>query len=147
MFKNKNLSKAKNLTSIYDSYIRAFRWATDRIKENGVIGFVTNGSFIDSYSADGLRKTLASEFNKLYIFNLRGNQRTSGEVSRKEGGKIFGSGSRTPVQISILIKNSKVKEKGIIYYHDIGDYLNRSQKLKKILKLNSIEVVSGIRAT
>jgi predicted helicase len=141
----KNLSKAKNLTSIYDSYIRAFRWATDRIKENGVIGFVTNGSFIDSYSADGLRKTLASEFNKLYIFNLRGNQRTSGEVSRKEGGKIFGSGSRTPVQISILIKNSKVKEKGIIYYHDIGDYLNRSQKLKKILKLNSIENINWTR--
>jgi predicted helicase len=141
----KNLSKAKNLTSIYDSYIRAFRWATDRIKENGVIGFVTNGSFIDSYSADGLRKTLVSEFNKLYIFNLRGNQRTSGEVSRKEGGKIFGSGSRTPVQISILIKNSKVKEKGIIYYHDIGDYLNRSQKLKKILKLNSIENINWTR--
>jgi predicted helicase len=141
----KNLSKAKNLTSIYDSYIRAFRWATDRIKENGVIGFVTNGSFIDSYSADGLRKTLASEFNKLYIFNLRGNQRTSGEISRKEGGKIFGSGSRTPVQISILIKNSKVKEKGIIYYHDIGDYLNRSQKLKKILKLNSIENINWTR--
>ena len=66
----KNLSEAKNLTSIYDSYIRAFRWASDRLKDEGIISFVTNGSFIESISADGFRKSLSDEFNKLYIFNL-----------------------------------------------------------------------------
>lgn len=132
-------SKAKHSGSMYDSYIRAFRWASDRIKNDGVISFVTNGSFIDSNSADGFRKVLADEFNKLYIFNLRGNQRTSGDLSKREGGKVFDSGSRTPVQISILIKNSKDKNFGEIYYHDIGDYLNRNQKLKKISKYGSIE--------
>lgn len=76
-------------------------WATDRIEENGIIGFVTNGQFIDASTLCGLRKSLVSEFNSIYCFNLRGDQRTQGELSRKEGGKIFGSGSRTPVAITI----------------------------------------------
>jgi len=135
----KNLSQAKNLTSIYDSYIRAFRWASDRLKDDGIISFVTNGSFIESISADGLRKSLSDEFNKLYIFNLRGNARRSGEIRRKEKGNVFGEGTKTPIAISILIKNSKTNEKGLIYYNDIGDYLSKSQKLKKISKLASIE--------
>ena len=143
----KKFSQATNITSIYDSYIRAFRWASDRIKENGVISFVTNGSFIDSYSADGLRKTLSNEFNKLYIFNLRGNQRTSGELSRKEGGKVFGSGSRAPIQISIFVKNKKEKKLGNIYYYDIGDYLNRDQKLKIISKFKSIKNIPWTKIT
>ena len=86
-------SSATLKNSLYDSYIRAIRWASDRLKDKGVIGFVTNGSFIDGNAADGIRKTLVKEFSRIYIFNLRGNQRTSGELSRKEGGKIFGSGS------------------------------------------------------
>lgn len=93
--------------SLYDSYIKAFRWATDRIEENGIIGFVTNGQFIDASTLCGLRKSLVSEFNSIYCFNLRGDQRTQGELSRKEGGKIFGSGSRTPVAITILLKRKE----------------------------------------
>lgn len=118
--------------SLYDSYVRAFRWATDRIgNNNGIIAFVTNGSFIDGNTADGFRKCLYDEFTTIYCFNLKGNQRTSGEVSRKEGGKIFGSGSRTPVAISILVRNID-KNKHEIKYNDIGNYHSREEKLNII---------------
>ena len=120
----------------YDSYVKAFRWASDRIGNKGIIGFVTNGSFLDSSSTDGLRRSLYKEFNYLYIFNLRGNQRTKGEISRKEGGKIFGSGSRAPIAISVLIKDSSGEHK--LYYHDIGDYLSRNTKLALISKAGDI---------
>jgi predicted helicase len=130
--------------SLYDSYIRAIRWASDRINDAGVIGFVSNGGFIDANAADGLRKCLAEEFSSIYIFHLRGNQRTSGERSRKEGGKIFGSGSRAPIAISLLVKNPGSKEHGKIYFHDIGDYLTREQKLEKIAELASINGITAI---
>jgi predicted helicase len=118
--------------SLYDAYIKAFRWSTDRLdKTGGVICFVSNGAWLDGNSTDGFRKAIEKEFSSIYIFNLRGNQRTSGELSRKEGGKIFGSGSRTPISITLLVKNPDVKtEKATIHYHDIGDYLDREQKLK-----------------
>ena len=132
-------SSATLKNSLYDSYIRAIRWASDRLKDKGVIGFVTNGSFIDGNAADGIRKTLVNDFSHIYIFNLRGNQRTSGEVSRKEGGKIFGSGSRTPVAITIFIKDGLHKGECELYYHDIGDYLNRDEKLNTIAEFKSIE--------
>ena len=122
-------SEATLKNSLYDSYIRAFRWASDRIEDKGIVSFVTNGGWLDGQAMDGFRKTLVDEFNSIYVFNLRGNQRTQGEQSRKEGGKIFGSGSRTPVAITILVKNPDSKEHGVIRYHDIGDYLTREEKL------------------
>ena len=131
-------SSATNKNALYDSYIRAIRWSSDRIKDCGVIGFVTNGGFIEANTADGLRKCLVEEFSNLYIFHLRGNQRTSGERSRKEGGKIFGSGSRSPIAISVLVKNPEAKEHGKIYFHDIGDYLTREQKLEIVSEFGSI---------
>mgnify|MGYP000868168314 FL=1 len=94
--------------SLYDAYIKAFRWSTDRLgKEGGIICFVSNGAWIDGNSTDGFRKVIEKEFSSIYVFNLRGNQRTSGELSRKEGGKIFGSGSRTPITITLLVKQSQ----------------------------------------
>ena len=125
-------SQATNKNALYDSYIRAIRWASDRVGESGIVGFVTNAGFIESNSSDGLRKCLADEFSSIYVFHLRGNQRTSGETSRKEGGKIFGSGSRAPIAISLLVKNPKAAQHGQIYFHDIGDYLSREEKLAKI---------------
>ncbi len=136
-------SEAINKNALYDSYIRAIRWASDRIGENGVIGFVTNAGWIDSAVANGLRKCLAEEFSSLHIFHLRGNQRTSGERSRREGGKIFGQGSRTPVAIAILVKNPASAEKGAIRFHDIGDYLTRDQKLAITERFGSIGGVSA----
>ncbi|WP_168382621.1 DEAD/DEAH box helicase [Acinetobacter indicus] len=135
-------SKAVLSKGLYDSYIRAIRWASDRISAQGVIGFVTNAGFIDTNTADGLRKCLVDEFSSLYIFHLRGNQRTSGERSRQEGGKIFGSGSRAPIAISILVKNPNAEQQGQIYFHDIGDYLSREEKLSRISQFKSINGVS-----
>lgn len=133
----KSLSEYKNTKLLDDSYIRAFRWASDRLSNQfGVIAFVSNGQFIDSKIAKGLRKSLFNEFNHIYIFNLRGDQRTKGETSRKEGGKIFGSGSRTPIAISILVKDGSDKHK--VHYHDIGDYLTRDDKLSILRDKESI---------
>lgn len=128
--------------NLYDSYIRAIRWASDRIGDKGVIGFVTNASFVDSNSMDGLRHCLAKEFSNLYIFHLRGNQRTSGERSRKEGGKIFGSGSRAPIAISILVKNPTADATGQIKIHDIGDYLSQSKKLEMITEFKDLKGIT-----
>lgn len=131
-------SMAQSNKATYDAYIRAFRWATDRIEENGIISFITNGAYIDNKGMDGFRKCLLEEFSSIYVFNLRGNQRTSGEMSKKEGGKIFGSGSRTPVAITCLIKNKNKGKDGYIHYYDIGDYLTREQKLSIIKKFENV---------
>ena len=131
-------SMAQSNKATYDAYIRAFRWATDRIEENGIISFITNGAYIDNKGMDGFRKCLLEEFSSIYVFNLRGNQRTSGEMSKKEGGKIFGSGSRTPVAITCLIKNKNKEKDGYIHYYDIGDYLTREQKLSIIKKFENV---------
>ena len=125
--------------SSYDSYIRAIRWASDRIGESGIIGFVTNAGFIETSSADGLRQCLVEEYSSLYIFHLRGNARTKGEQRRKERGNVFGEGSRAPVSINLFVKNPKSKTKGRIYFYDIGDYLSREEKLDIIAKIGSIE--------
>jgi len=130
-----------NKVSLYDSYIRAIRWASDRIGDRGIVAYVSNGGFIDSNSADGIRKSLAHEFNTLYIFNLRGNQRTAGEQSRREGGKVFGAGSRATVAIYIFIKNPIDKTLGKIRYKDIGDYLTREQKLEIVSQAGSYQGV------
>ena len=133
-------STATNKNSLYDSYVKAFRWASDRIDPHngGVIGFVTNGGWLDGIAFDGFRKCLEKEFSSIYIFDLRGDQRSSGEFSRKEGGKIFGSGSRAKIVITVLIKNPKAaNNKAEIYYHDIGDYLSREQKLEEVNRIGS----------
>lgn len=127
--------------SLYDAYIKAFRWSTDRLdpKNGGIIAFVSNGAWLDGNSTDGFRKSLEKEFSSIWVFNLRGNQRTSGELSRKEGGKIFGSGSRTPIAITLLVKNpNATNKKATIHYHDIGDYLSREEKLAKIAKFKTV---------
>jgi predicted helicase len=131
-------SKERMKGSLYDSYIRAYRWASDRIKEKGVIGFVTNAGWIESNSADGMRKCMADEFNSIYIYHLKGNQRTSGERSRQEGGKVFGEGSRAPVAIVLLVKNPDDTEKGKIYFHAVDDYLTREEKLAQLTKAESV---------
>ncbi|MFU2489108.1 DEAD/DEAH box helicase [Thauera sp. WH-1] len=137
-------SSAKLLKNLYDSYIRAIRWATNRIGERGVVAFVTNGSFLDANNMDGLRKCLTEDFSHLYVFNLRGNQRTSGEESRREGGKIFGSGSRTPVAITIMVKDPAHAGLGVLHYHDIGDYLSQQEKLDIIEGFGSIDAMPWI---
>ena len=97
---------ATNKNSLYDTYIKAFRWASDRIPkdEGGIVAFITNGAWLDGNAQDGLRKCFEDEFSSIYVLNLRGNCRTSGELRRKEGDGVFGLGSRTPIAITILVK-------------------------------------------
>lgn len=148
-------SSANNKNSLYDSYIRAFRWASDRVlyqldeeghvrydKKTGrpaertdgsIIAFISNGAWVDGNAHDGFRTSLQREFDKIYVLNLRGNARTQGELRRKEGDGVFGLGSRTPIAITLLVKypaaSGKSRELAEIRYHDIGDYLKREQKL------------------
>ncbi|WP_236832518.1 DEAD/DEAH box helicase family protein [Blastococcus sp. KM273128] len=131
-------STATNKNSLYDSYIRAIKWATLRIKDRGIVAFVTNGGFLDSNTGDGMRQTLAEEFSAIHVFNLRGNQRTAGEQSRREGGKVFGGGSRATVAITLLVKKSDAAGPATIHYTDVGDYLTREQKLARVAEARSL---------
>lgn len=139
-------SNAAAIQKLYDSYIRAIRWGSDRLKEaGGVMAYVTNANWLDSNSMDGLRKCLADEFSSLYVFHLRGNQRhTQGEASRREGGKVFAQGSRQPVAISVLVSNPASQERGAIRFYDIGDYLSREDKLAKIADFASIGGIAAV---
>ncbi|MCY4552460.1 MAG: DEAD/DEAH box helicase family protein, partial [Candidatus Poribacteria bacterium] len=126
-------STANLRNSLYDTYKMAIRWASDRIEKQGMIAFVTNGSWIDGNADSGIRACLAEEFSSVYVLHLRGNQRTQGERSLREGGKIFGQGSRAPVAISIFVKNPEATHEGCkIKYRDIGDYLTREEKLETL---------------
>ncbi|MFZ5882403.1 MAG: DEAD/DEAH box helicase [Chloroflexota bacterium] len=140
-------SNAKLVKNLYDSYIRAIRWASDRIQDQGIVAYVTNGSFLDANNMDGLRKSLSDEFSYLYVFNLRGNARTQGEERRKEAGGIFGEGSRTPVAITIMVKDPAHQGACELYYHDIGDYLSREEKLAIIEGFQNIDHVPWQRLT
>src|SRR5699024_6186237 len=97
-------STATNKNSLYDSYFRGFRWATDRIGDRGIVAFVTNGGWIDANTGDGVRNSFAEDFNEVYVFNLRGNARTAGELRRKEAGNVFRDGGRTTIAITIGVK-------------------------------------------
>ena len=120
-------SNAGLTKGLYDSYVKAFRWASDRLTNQGVIGFVTNGGYLNSNSTDGLRAGLYEDFNHLYIFNMRGNALGLGETRKKEGGNVFGAGTRTSVAISILVKDGSNTHE--LHYYDIGDYLSQKEKL------------------
>ncbi|OJY87084.1 MAG: damage-inducible protein [Lysobacterales bacterium 66-474] len=125
-------SSAALSRGLYDSYIRAIRWASDRIGNSGVIGFVTNAGWLEAGSADGLRRCLVEEFSDIHVFHLRGNARTSGEQRRKEKDNVFGVGSRAPIAITLLVKNPGSRDHGRILFHDIGDFLTREEKLAKV---------------
>lgn len=130
-------STATNKRALYDSYIRAIRWASDRIGNCGVIGFVTNAGFLETNTANGLRQCLVEEFSSIYVFHLRGGIRgKSGDLAKREGGNIFDI--MVPPSISIMVKNPQSTTHGQVLFHDIGDYLTRDQKLKAIRELSSI---------
>ncbi len=138
---NAGLTKA-----MYDSYIKAFRWATDKLDpiNGGIIAFVSNAGWLESNSADGFRKVIEDEFSAIYVINLRGNGRTSGERCRQEGEPLFAAhggkgGSLTPITITFLVKNVHSKNsKANIHYHDIGRYLKRNQKLEILKSFSSV---------
>jgi predicted helicase len=121
--------------SMYDSYIRAIRWASNRVlgsEQGGVVCYVSNGGYLDASAADGLRRTLSREFHDIYVYNLRGNARSAGEMRRKEKDNIFGEGSKTTVAILLLIKRPGTVTDSALHYKDIGDYLTRDEKLTTV---------------
>ncbi|GLO86321.1 helicase [Helicobacter pylori] len=136
----KNSTSRSVGTTTRDTLIHSIYMASELLKDRGVIGFVVNGSFIDSKSADGFRKCVAKEFSHLYVLNLRGNARTSGETFRKEGGKIFDSGSRATIAIIFFVKDKSVTN-NTIHYYDIGDYLKREAKLNKLAEFENLDSV------
>lgn len=130
-----------NKNSLYDPYIKAFRWASDRLdpKHGGIIAFVSNGAWLDGNATSGFRNCLEKEFTAIYVFNLRGNCRSSGDFRRREAGNVFGLGSRTPIAITLLVKNpATTGKRAVIHYRDIGDYLSREEKLKLVSDFKSI---------
>ena len=129
---------SSNKNKLYDSYIRAYRWASDRIGNQGVIGFVTNAGWLDTSSADGMRKCMTEEFNSIYIYHLKGNARTQGIQRQKEKDNVFGEGSRAPVAIVFLVKNPRSSDHGKIYFHAVDDYLTREEKLAALKRDRSI---------
>ena len=134
------------MTKLYDSYFRALRWASDRIGERGVIAFVSNSSFLDANSTDGVRLTLQDEFSQIFVYDLKGNARTSGERRRREGGNVFESGSRTGVAITVLVKDPTHSGTAEIFYAEAEDYATRQEKLDQISAYESIEGISGADA-
>ena len=133
---------AQNKNGLYNSYLRAIRWASDRIGESGVVAFVTNAGWIDGNTGSGVRKCLADEFSNLYVFHLRGNAYSSGARRQQEGGNVFKQGSRAPVAVSVLVKNPGASHIGRISYHDIGDYLSVEEKLRIVEKFGSIDGIT-----
>ena len=133
-------TNATLLNALYDPYIKAFRWASDRLdpENGGIIGFITNSGWLNANSMDGFRKCLENEFSSIYVFNLRGGVRAkSGDLAKREGQNVFNI--QTGVAITILVKNPKVKrDKAEIRYHDIGDYLTREQKFDHIKESKSV---------
>ncbi|MBR1860097.1 MAG: DEAD/DEAH box helicase [Selenomonadaceae bacterium] len=129
-----------NQNKLYDSYIRAFRWASDRIDENGgIIGFVTSADWLKDKTMNGLRKCFEDEFTSIYIFNLRVNQRTIYEFSTSEYKKFSDNGTPESMAITILVKNPRATNasKANIYYRDIGHYLKYDEKMETIAEIKS----------
>ncbi len=139
---------AQNRNALYDSYIRAIRWSIDKIPtdEGGIVGFITNAGFLRSRMADSMRKSLIKELSAIYILDLRGNARTQGDVRQKEGGNVFGEGSRTPVSIALMIKKPGNKD-SVLNYHSIGDYLNKKEKLSFLVDKESVKNIQWKKIT
>ncbi len=133
-------STAKVGKTTRDTLIQSIRMASDLLKDKGVLGFVVNGSFIDSKSTDGFRKCVAKEFSHLYALNLRGNARTSGEERKKQGDGIFDSGSRATVAIVFFVKDKSVQNSAIHYY-EVEDYLKREAKLNLLANFENLDLV------
>ncbi|MGL2769427.1 type ISP restriction/modification enzyme [Helicobacter pylori] len=133
-------STAKVGATTRDTLIQSIYMASDLLKDKGVLGFVVNGSFIDSKSGDGFRECVAQEFSHLYVLNLRGNARTSGEQRKKEGDGIFDSGSRATIAVIFFVKDKSVNN-NTIHYYDIGDYLKREAKLNLLANFENLDSV------
>ena len=131
-------SNATNKNALSDPYVKAIRWAADRIGDEGVVAFVTNNGFLDGVAFDGMRKHLAEDFDTIYHLDLKGNARTSGERRRKEGGNIFDDQIRVGVGISFFIRKAGERSKAAdVWLYSIDDYLKARDKQERLLQFNN----------
>ena len=133
-------STATLKNSLYDSYIRAIRWASLRIAKRGVIAFVTNGGWLDSNTADGMRLTLADEFSDIYVFNLRGNRRQGGAEGRPiwEAFARNRGGSIATVGILVLVRRPEHVGTATIHYRQVGDSTTALEKVREVVDATSV---------
>lgn len=136
---NSNLQKG-----LYDSYIRAIRWGSDRIGESGVLAYISGSAWISRSFADGVRQCLVEECTNIYVLDLRGDIRKNmlSKGRAKEGGNVFDSGSMTGIAITIFVKNPEANEHGQVFYYDIGDDLTSQQKLHALENIGSVRALS-----
>jgi predicted helicase len=120
-----------NVNSLYDTYIQALRMASDRIEE-GVIGFVLNNGWLKGLSGRGIRKALREEFAEVYVYDLKGDARTSGEERRRQAENVFGDQSRAGVCLLFLVKRKDKKESAKIYYKAVKDYAKKGEKFAEL---------------
>ena len=133
----------KNKRSLYNSYFRAFRWATDRIGDQGVVAFVSNGGWLNANSGDGVRLSFADDFSDIYVYNLRGNSRNSGEQAKREGGNVF----NVQVGICVTIAVKDTSQSGCqIHYYEVDDYASREEKLQQVSH-GALETIEWSRIT
>ena len=137
-------SIANRKGSLYDSYLRALRWASDRIGDRGVIALISNNSFVDGNTGSGVRLSLQEEFSQIFTYDLKGNARTSGERRRREGGNVFEEGSRTGVAITVLVKDPSHSGTAEIFYAEAEDYTTRQEKLDQLTMFKSIQTMSSL---
>ena len=132
-------TQSQNINSLHDSYIRAFRWASDRLEENGVIAFISGGGWLDKAFAEGMRRSFVNEFSKIYVLHLRGDQRKNmASETKVEGQNIFGNASMTSIAITILVKNSQELSNCEILFKDIGENLKTDEKLSILKHMKSV---------
>ena len=130
-------SKATLRNKLYDPYVKAIRWALDRIGEEGVVAFVTNNGFLDGVAFDGMRKHLAADCDAIYILDLGGNARRGLKVS---DANVFGI--RVGVSINLFARNRQnSSESPRIFYYRTDDLWNRKQKFDF---LNEREHAGGV---
>ena len=115
-------------TKQYDMYKRFIRWASDRLEDDGIIGFVSNSAFLDARQDDGFRKVVAEEFNELWVVDLKGNARTSGERRRQEGGNVFDDKIRVGVAVYFLVRR-KGAHGFKVFYNAVDDYAKAFDKV------------------
>ncbi|MCI6862935.1 type ISP restriction/modification enzyme [Anaerobiospirillum succiniciproducens] len=133
--------KITNKNSLYNSYIKAFRWASDKIGESGVIGFITNAGWLAAINCAGIRRCFVDEFNSIYVYNLKGEVAKGSSLQNKQqGGNVFQV--KVPVAVTILVKNPESNEHGVIRFGSVDDYLTSEQKLDQLEQIHSISGVS-----
>ena len=131
--------------ALYDPYVKALRWASDRIGKEGIVALVTNNSFLDGTSFDGMRKHLAEEFDRLYLCDLGGNARTDTLVS---DASVFGI--QVGVSINLFVKRAATEKSAVfsrsagacppgeednsarIFYYRTDDAWNKNQKFEML---------------